>query len=83
MSGCTKSDGDDMNGLDGEEMAHADFKKHKYEMTLPEFADQFVYEDGVYENAVEMLEICQENLKRTMDAYKYPSLTEGEKNQHH
>lgn len=80
MDGCRVSDGQDMYGLDGEEMAHADFKNEKYVMTLPKFADPFVYQEAVYDQAVETQKVCQKNLEITMNAYKYPPVTEGENN---
>ena len=78
LSGCTDSDGEDMYGLDGEEMAHADFFKRKYVMTLPEFADQFKYVEGTYEQAVAGQQICKQNLQVAIESYKSPAVAEGE-----
>ena len=78
LDGCTDSDGDKMFGLDGEEMGHADFTKSKFIMTLPEFADQFTYEDGAYETAVADQQTCKQNLQISITSYKSPAVAEGE-----
>lgn len=67
-----------MYGLDGEEMAHADFKAEELVMTLPEFADPFHYVEGAYENAVAEQQACKQNLATIIEAYKKPPVTEGE-----
>ncbi|XP_012674490.2 H-2 class II histocompatibility antigen, A-D alpha chain [Clupea harengus] len=77
LTGCTDSDGEDMHGLDGEEMAHADFFKRKYVMTLPEFADQFKYVEGTYEQAVAGQQVCKQNLQTIIQAYKSPAVAEA------
>ena len=78
LHGCTDSDGEDMFGLDGEEIAHADFFKGKYVMTLPEFADPYQYVEGTYESAVAGQQICKQNLQTIIQAYKSPAVAEGE-----
>ena len=82
LSGCTDctdcTDGEEMAGLDGEEAGHADFTKGKFVMTLPEFADQFKYVEGTYEQAVAGQQICKQNLQTIIQAYKSPAVAEGE-----
>ncbi|KAG5281493.1 hypothetical protein AALO_G00072870 [Alosa alosa] len=75
-SGCTDSDGQDMYGLDGEEVAHADWEAQKYVMTLPAFADPYAYEEGTYEQAVANQQICRQNLAIIIQAYKHPAVAE-------
>ncbi|KAL2092148.1 hypothetical protein ACEWY4_011946 [Coilia grayii] len=77
LSGCSGCDGEDMNGLDGEEMAHADFMSGKYVMTLPEFADPFVYPEGTYEAAVAGQQVCKQNLAVAIQAYRHPAVAEA------
>nr|AYN72131.1 MHC class II antigen alpha chain [Oreochromis niloticus] len=63
INGCSESDGEFMYGLDGEEMAYADFNKQEYIYPLPPFIDPFTYGEGAYGNAVAQLQICKQNLK--------------------
>ncbi|XP_063051869.1 RLA class II histocompatibility antigen, DP alpha-1 chain-like [Engraulis encrasicolus] len=72
LNGCTDSDGETMYGLDGEEMAHADWEAKKMVMTLPEFAIPFKYEEGAYENAVANQQVCKANLDTCIQSYKNP-----------
>ncbi|XP_062398421.1 RLA class II histocompatibility antigen, DP alpha-1 chain-like [Sardina pilchardus] len=76
-SGCSDTDAQDMYGLDGEELAHADWKAQKYVMTLPEFADPFVYQEGTYEAAVANQQVCKSNLAVAIQAYKNPPVAEA------
>ena len=78
LAGCTDSDGEEMYGVDGEELGHADFTKGKVVMTLPEFADPYKYVEGTYENAVGHQQICKQNLQTSIQAYKSPAVAEGE-----
>lgn len=68
-----------MYGLDGEEMAYADFNKQEMIYPQPPFIDPFTYREGTYENAVANQQICRQNLKVDMQAYKNPPLQRGEK----
>uniref|UniRef100_A0A3B4GX63 HLA class II histocompatibility antigen, DR alpha chain-like n=1 Tax=Pundamilia nyererei TaxID=303518 RepID=A0A3B4GX63_9CICH len=63
INGCSDSDGEKMFGLDGEELAYADFNKQEMIYPLPPFIDPFTYQEGTYEAAVANLQICQQNLK--------------------
>ncbi|XP_039872706.1 RLA class II histocompatibility antigen, DP alpha-1 chain-like [Simochromis diagramma] len=73
ITGCSDSDGEDMYGLDGEELAYADFNKQTYIYPLPPFVDPFTYTNP-YEQAVAELQTCRQNLKVDMQAYKNPPL---------
>nr|AYN72143.1 MHC class II antigen alpha chain [Oreochromis niloticus] len=61
--GCPDSDGEDMYGLDGEEIGYADFNKQKYMYPQPSFIDPISYQEGVYEGAVANQQVCRENIK--------------------
>nr|AYN72161.1 MHC class II antigen alpha chain [Oreochromis niloticus] len=60
--GCSDSDGEDMNGLDGEEVRYADFIKQKDTYPQPPFIDPITY-PGAYEQAVANQQVCRENIK--------------------
>ncbi|XP_063051592.1 SLA class II histocompatibility antigen, DQ haplotype D alpha chain-like [Engraulis encrasicolus] len=77
VTGCSSCDGEDMKGLDGEEMAHADWQAKKYVMTLPEFVDPFTYSEGTYEAAVAQQQICKANLETVIKAYRHPAVAEA------
>lgn len=78
LTGCTDSDGEDMYGVDGEEMGHADWKAEKFVMTMPDFSDPLHYVEGTYAGAVANKQICQQNLETIVKAYKNPAVTQGE-----
>nr|AYN72136.1 MHC class II antigen alpha chain [Oreochromis niloticus] len=59
---CSASDGEYMYGLDGEELAYADFNKQEMIYPQPPFIDHGTYPGG-YEAAVANVQICQQNLK--------------------
>uniref|UniRef100_A0A3Q2WL69 HLA class II histocompatibility antigen, DR alpha chain-like n=1 Tax=Haplochromis burtoni TaxID=8153 RepID=A0A3Q2WL69_HAPBU len=63
INGCSDSDGEMMYGLDGEEVAYADFNKQEMIYPQPPFIDPFTYQEGTYETAVANLQVCQQNLK--------------------
>lgn len=67
-----------MYGLEGEEYHYADFNKQKEIYVLPPFVDPMTA-PGAYENAVADQQICRQNLKVDMQAYKNPPLQRGEK----
>ncbi|XP_031734490.1 HLA class II histocompatibility antigen, DP alpha 1 chain-like [Anarrhichthys ocellatus] len=69
LVGCSDSGGEDMYGLDGEEVWYADFKHNKGVEPQPPFVDPMTYPGG-YEQAVANLEICKQNLKVARQAYK-------------
>nr|AFD01253.1 MHC class II alpha subunit [Oreochromis niloticus] len=62
INGCSDSDGEKMYGLDGEELAYADFNKQKEIYPLPPFIDPITI-PGEYEHAVGQQQICRNNLK--------------------
>nr|AYN72129.1 MHC class II antigen alpha chain [Oreochromis niloticus] len=64
ITGCSDSDGEEMYGLDGEEVAYADFNKQKYMYPQPPFVDPFTFQEGVYDTAVAGQQVCRENIKR-------------------
>ncbi|KAK2899267.1 HLA class II histocompatibility antigen, DP alpha 1 chain-like [Channa argus] len=68
--GCSKTDGEDMYALDGEEMWYADFVNKKGVEPLPSFVDNFGYQEGTYEGAVANLQICRSNLDTLVKFYK-------------
>ncbi|KAI4895704.1 hypothetical protein NFI96_019615, partial [Prochilodus magdalenae] len=73
ISLCSDTDEEDMYGLDGEEVWHADFSQGKGVMTLPEFADSFRYEEYAYQKSVSNLIECQKNLAIFARNYNYPA----------
>uniref|UniRef100_A0A3Q3BKC3 HLA class II histocompatibility antigen, DR alpha chain-like n=1 Tax=Haplochromis burtoni TaxID=8153 RepID=A0A3Q3BKC3_HAPBU len=66
INGCSDSDGEMMYGLDGEEVAYADFNKQEMIYPQPPFIDPFTYQEGTYETAVANLQVCQQNLKTVL-----------------
>ncbi|XP_006809846.1 H-2 class II histocompatibility antigen, A-U alpha chain-like [Neolamprologus brichardi] len=68
--GCSASDGEDMSGLDGEELAYADFTKQTYIYPQPPFIDPIRYGEGVYENALAGQQNCKQNLQTCNTAMK-------------
>ncbi|XP_030646826.1 H-2 class II histocompatibility antigen, A-Q alpha chain-like [Chanos chanos] len=74
ISDCSDTkQGEDIYGLDGEEMAHADYSKKEYVMTLPDFADQFRYEDGIFDTAVTNQQVCKQNIDIWVKSYNNPT----------
>ncbi|KAL7884010.1 hypothetical protein AOLI_G00067800 [Acnodon oligacanthus] len=71
---CSDAENEDMYGLDGEEMWHADFSQGKGVMTLPEFADPFAYVEAAYDTAVADRETCKRNLDICVKAYNNPAI---------
>nr|XP_024656453.1 H-2 class II histocompatibility antigen, A-K alpha chain-like isoform X2 [Maylandia zebra] len=63
VTGCSDSDGEKMYGLDGEEVAYADFNKKEMIDPQPPFIDRITYQEGTYEYAVADQQICRENMK--------------------
>uniref|UniRef100_A0A3B1JD38 H-2 class II histocompatibility antigen, A-Q alpha chain-like n=1 Tax=Astyanax mexicanus TaxID=7994 RepID=A0A3B1JD38_ASTMX len=70
---CSETDREQIYGLDGEEMWHADFRLEKGVMTLPQFADPYSYVEGTYEGAVSNIETCKSNLANSKKANNYPA----------
>nr|AFD01249.1 MHC class II alpha subunit [Oreochromis niloticus] len=62
IAGCSDSDGEFMYGLDGEEVAYADFNKQEEIYPQPPFIDPMTVPGG-YENAVTNQQVCRANLK--------------------
>uniref|UniRef100_A0A3P9DQ85 H-2 class II histocompatibility antigen, A-U alpha chain n=1 Tax=Maylandia zebra TaxID=106582 RepID=A0A3P9DQ85_9CICH len=60
--GCSDSDGENMYGLDGEELAYADFNKQEFIYPLPPFIDPMTVPGG-YESSVAFQHTCRENMK--------------------
>uniref|UniRef100_A0A8C1GKJ3 Ig-like domain-containing protein n=1 Tax=Cyprinus carpio TaxID=7962 RepID=A0A8C1GKJ3_CYPCA len=57
IHGCSETDGEDMHGLDEEEMWHADFNQKRGVVTLPDFANPLEFPQ-YYETS----NICDSNL---------------------
>nr|AYN72152.1 MHC class II antigen alpha chain [Oreochromis niloticus] len=74
IAGCSDSYGEHMYGLDGEEVGYADFNKKEFIYPQPPFIDPLNYGEGAYESAVANLQICRQNLKVDLQAYKNPPL---------
>ncbi|XP_026180411.1 RLA class II histocompatibility antigen, DP alpha-1 chain-like isoform X2 [Mastacembelus armatus] len=73
ISGCSDSDGEQMYGLDGEELWYADFVNKRGVYPLPSFSNSFRYEEGVYEAAVADEHTCKLNLNLALRGMKdYP-----------
>nr|AYN72164.1 MHC class II antigen alpha chain [Oreochromis niloticus] len=70
IGGCSDSDGEDMLGLDGEEIAYADFNKQKEIYPQPPFIDPVTYMEGAYENAVANQQVCRGNLQNSRKGMK-------------
>ncbi|KAM3590584.1 uncharacterized protein V6R79_012200 [Siganus canaliculatus] len=64
VNGCSDSDGENMYGLDGEELWFADFINKKGVNPQPSFVQQLDF-TGFYEAAVGELQICRGNLQNS------------------
>ncbi|XP_031169080.1 RLA class II histocompatibility antigen, DP alpha-1 chain-like isoform X3 [Sander lucioperca] len=71
ISGCSDSGGEDMYGLDGEEVWYADFINKRGVEPQPSFIDRITF-PGAYESAVADQQICRQNLKVILQALKNP-----------
>nr|AFD01247.1 MHC class II alpha subunit [Oreochromis niloticus] len=72
ITGCSDSDGEDMYGLDGEEVWYADFNKQTGVEPLPDFADSIDF-PGHYESAAANQQVCKQNLQTLRKMMKdYP-----------
>lgn len=71
---CSDTEKEDMIGTDGEETIHFDFNRKEADLTLPDFADYFTYEDFY---AGEM-ETCKFNLAIFAKGFKNPVEQIGE-----
>ncbi|XP_073332267.1 H-2 class II histocompatibility antigen, A-U alpha chain-like [Pagrus major] len=69
ICGCSASDGEDMYGLDGDELYYADFKNKKGVYPQPDFVG-IRFGEGAYQNAVANLQICRGNLDLAHKALK-------------
>uniref|UniRef100_A0A3Q0RCG0 Ig-like domain-containing protein n=1 Tax=Amphilophus citrinellus TaxID=61819 RepID=A0A3Q0RCG0_AMPCI len=69
ITGCSDTDGEDVDILDDEAMWYADFNKHTGVNALPPFADP-ISSPGQYEQAVANQQICKQNLQITRKAMK-------------
>ncbi|XP_030621759.1 H-2 class II histocompatibility antigen, A-Q alpha chain-like [Chanos chanos] len=74
IAGCfdTKQ-GEDMYGLEGDEMGHADFSKREFVMTLPDFADPFSYAEETFDTVKNIQQVCKDNIHAYMRIYKFPT----------
>ncbi|KAI4880981.1 hypothetical protein NFI96_013662, partial [Prochilodus magdalenae] len=72
VSLCSDTFREYMYGLDGEEKYHADFEKGEGVMTLPDFAEPFLYPVGFYQLSLDDMVICQSNLKFCAKTLNYP-----------
>lgn len=70
INGCSDVDGEEMYGLDGEEVWYADFKKGEGVYPQPDFIDPITYEEGTYSSAVADQQICKTNLGIARDGNK-------------
>ncbi|KAM4595886.1 H-2 class II histocompatibility antigen, A-U alpha chain-like [Polymixia lowei] len=75
IRGCSDTDGEEMYGLDGEELWYADFIKHEGVYPQPKFIDPMTYEEGVYEAAVANLAVCKQNLVYARRGFNNPPPT--------
>ncbi|MGD1490673.1 class II MHC alpha chain Ig domain-containing protein, partial [Vibrio harveyi] len=71
LTGCSDTEKEDMYGMDGEELWHADFIKGVGVVTLPDFADPISY-PGFYEAGLSEMQVCKANLAVAIEAYKNP-----------
>uniref|UniRef100_A0A3Q0SVE7 Ig-like domain-containing protein n=1 Tax=Amphilophus citrinellus TaxID=61819 RepID=A0A3Q0SVE7_AMPCI len=67
--GCSDSYGEEMYGLDGEELYYADFNKQTEVYPLPPFIDPMTY-PGAYEHAVGNQLICKQNMQHARKGLK-------------
>nr|AFD01251.1 MHC class II alpha subunit [Oreochromis niloticus] len=72
FGGCSDSDGEEMYGLDAEEVGYADFNKQEFICPQPPFIDPITNPRG-YEISVANLQICRDNMKNAGKGMKdYP-----------
>uniref|UniRef100_A0A3Q0SDZ6 Ig-like domain-containing protein n=1 Tax=Amphilophus citrinellus TaxID=61819 RepID=A0A3Q0SDZ6_AMPCI len=72
ISGCSDSDGEDMLGLEGEELYYADFNKQTEVYPQPPFVDPMNC-PTCYDTAVATQQTCKQNLKNVGNGMKdYP-----------
>ncbi|XP_039887306.1 H-2 class II histocompatibility antigen, A-U alpha chain-like [Simochromis diagramma] len=67
---CSDSDGEMMYGLDGEEVAYADFNKKEEIYPQPPFIVPITYGEEAYENALALQQNCKQNLQVCNTAMK-------------
>nr|AYN72159.1 MHC class II antigen alpha chain [Oreochromis niloticus] len=70
ITGCSDSYEETMIGLDGEEIAYADFNKQKLVYPQPPFIDPVIFEEGTYDTAVADQQICKHNLQNSRKGLK-------------
>lgn len=66
-----------MYGLDGEELAYADFNKQTYIYPQPPFIDRMSFGEGAYGNALAQQQVCKQNLQACNSAMKGFPLEHG------
>lgn len=74
---CSDSDEENMYGLDGEELAYADFNKKEEIYPQPPFVDPLTFGEGAYENALVAQQNCKQNLQVCNTAMKGFPLEHG------
>ncbi|CAJ1048338.1 MHC class II antigen alpha chain [Xyrichtys novacula] len=70
LVGCTQTFAEDMYGLDGEELAFADFEAGNLVNPQPDFVIKVEYGTGAYRSAVANREVCKHNLELSREAFK-------------
>ncbi|XP_043102148.1 HLA class II histocompatibility antigen, DP alpha 1 chain-like [Puntigrus tetrazona] len=71
IHGCSETDGEDMHGLDEEEMWHADFNQKRGVLTLPDFAIPIEFY-GFYEESVIEMTGCKSDVAFLTKMFKSP-----------
>uniref|UniRef100_A0A8C1JXA6 Ig-like domain-containing protein n=1 Tax=Cyprinus carpio TaxID=7962 RepID=A0A8C1JXA6_CYPCA len=71
IHGCSETDGEDMHGLDEEEMWHADFNQKRGVVTLPDFANPLEF-PNFYETSVIEMTGCKSDVAFLTKVFKSP-----------
>ncbi|KAK9970370.1 hypothetical protein ABG768_026317 [Culter alburnus] len=71
IHGCSETDGEDMHGIDGEEMWHADYNQKRGVVTLPDFGNPIVF-PGYYETSVIEMKGCKSDVATLTNIFKSP-----------
>ncbi|KAF4108670.1 H-2 class II histocompatibility antigen, A-D alpha chain-like [Onychostoma macrolepis] len=71
IHGCSETDGEDMHGLDEEEMWHADYNQKRGVVTLPDFADPIEF-PHFYETSVIEMTGCKSDEAFLTKIFKSP-----------
>uniref|UniRef100_A0A8C1JYI7 Ig-like domain-containing protein n=1 Tax=Cyprinus carpio TaxID=7962 RepID=A0A8C1JYI7_CYPCA len=76
IHGCSETDGEDMHGLDEEEMWHADFNQKRGVVTLPDFANPLEF-PNFYETSVIEMTGCKSDVAFLTKVFKTQELVPG------